>query len=97
MLKSAAKYREFEKQQLQSLIKEKVVELERFIFVLFTTTVYCQSVTVQFQTFSVNTDIGTCTCDLTANKCDVSCCCDPDCTLDDKQAFSCSSRGNQYT
>ncbi|CAF3397797.1 unnamed protein product [Rotaria sp. Silwood1] len=29
MLKSAAKYREFEKQQLQSLIKEKVVELER--------------------------------------------------------------------
>ncbi|CAF2418718.1 unnamed protein product [Rotaria sp. Silwood2] len=68
-----------------------------FIFVLFTTTVYCQSVTVQFQTFSVNTDIGTCTCDLTANKCDVSCCCDPDCTLDDKQAFSCSSRGNQYT
>ncbi|CAF1180887.1 unnamed protein product [Adineta steineri] len=29
MLKSAAKYREFEKQQLQSLIKEKMVELER--------------------------------------------------------------------
>ncbi|CAF2107508.1 unnamed protein product [Rotaria magnacalcarata] len=29
MLKSAAKYRDFEKQQLQSLIKEKMVELER--------------------------------------------------------------------
>jgi len=29
MLKSAAKYREFEKQQLQSLIKEKMVELDR--------------------------------------------------------------------
>ncbi|CAF0930747.1 unnamed protein product, partial [Rotaria sordida] len=29
MLKSSAKYREFEKQQLQSLIKEKLVELER--------------------------------------------------------------------
>ncbi|CAF4200274.1 unnamed protein product [Rotaria sp. Silwood2] len=75
----------------------KMCTLISFIFVLFTTTVYCQSVTVQFQTFSVNTDIGTCTCDLTANKCDVSCCCDPECTLDDKQAFSCSSRGNQYT
>ncbi|CAF2993925.1 unnamed protein product [Rotaria sp. Silwood2] len=29
MLKSAAKYREFEKQQLQSLIKEKMIELDR--------------------------------------------------------------------
>ncbi|CAF1309533.1 unnamed protein product [Didymodactylos carnosus] len=29
MLKSAAKYREFEKQQLQALIKEKMVELDR--------------------------------------------------------------------
>ncbi|CAF0747499.1 unnamed protein product [Rotaria sp. Silwood1] len=123
MLKSAAKYREFEKQQLQSLIKEKVVELERlraeyeslqktereqnekmeqlslkaFIFVLLTTKFYCQNVTVQFQTFPVNTDIGSCTCDLTASKCDVSCCCDLDCTSYDQQAFSCTSRDNKYT
>jgi len=31
MLKSAAKYREFEKQQLQSLIKEKMIELDRYV------------------------------------------------------------------
>ncbi len=31
MLKSAAKYREFEKQQLQSLIKEKMIELDRYL------------------------------------------------------------------
>ncbi|CAF3594574.1 unnamed protein product [Rotaria sordida] len=68
-----------------------------FIFVLLTTTVYCQNVTVQFQTFPVNTDIGSCPCDLTANQCDVSCCCDPDCSSDDILAFSCSSRDNQYT
>lgn len=30
MLKSATKYREFERQQIQSLIKEKMVELDRF-------------------------------------------------------------------
>ncbi|CAF1667297.1 unnamed protein product [Rotaria magnacalcarata] len=29
MLNSASKYREFEKQQLQSLIKEKIVEFDR--------------------------------------------------------------------
>lgn len=29
MLKSVAKYRDFEKQQIQSLIKEKMIELER--------------------------------------------------------------------
>ena len=34
MLKSAAKYREFEKQQVQSLIKEKMIELDRSV--LFT-------------------------------------------------------------
>ncbi len=32
MLKSAAKYREFEKQQLQSLIKEKMIELDRYVY-----------------------------------------------------------------
>ncbi len=31
MLKSASKYREFEKQQLQSLIKEKMIELDRYL------------------------------------------------------------------
>jgi hypothetical protein len=35
MLKSAAKYREFEKQQLQSLIKEKMIELDRYVQMLF--------------------------------------------------------------
>ncbi len=35
MLKSASKYREFEKQQLQSLIKEKVIELDRYLKRLF--------------------------------------------------------------
>ncbi|CAF3430845.1 unnamed protein product [Rotaria sp. Silwood1] len=68
-----------------------------FIFVLLTTKFYCQNVTVQFQTFPVNTDIGSCTCDLTASKCDVSCCCDLDCTSYDQQAFSCTSRDNKYT
>ncbi|CAF3921682.1 unnamed protein product [Rotaria magnacalcarata] len=125
MLKSAAKYRDFEKQQLQSLIKEKMVELERlrteyeslqktereqnekmeqlslkaFIFALLitTTTVYCQSVSVTFPTFPANTDLGPCTCDITANKCDASCCCDPDCSPGDQQAFLCSTKANQYT
>ena len=31
MLKSAGKYREFEKQQLQSVIREKVIEFERLV------------------------------------------------------------------
>jgi hypothetical protein len=31
MLKSAAKYREFEKQQVQALIKEKMIELDRSV------------------------------------------------------------------
>ncbi len=35
MLKSAAKYREFEKQQLQSLIREKIIELDRYIKIFF--------------------------------------------------------------
>ena len=32
--------------------------------------------------------IGQCPCDLTGNACDVNCCCDEDCTADDKLAFS---------
>ncbi|XP_030837337.1 tectonic-1 [Strongylocentrotus purpuratus] len=35
-----------------------------------------------------NTDIGTCICDLTGNRCDVNCCCDPDCSSADVATFS---------
>nr|XP_054757577.1 tectonic-1-like [Lytechinus pictus] len=35
-----------------------------------------------------NTDVGTCICDLTGNRCDVNCCCDPDCTAADTETFS---------
>jgi hypothetical protein len=35
MLKSAAKYREFEKQQIQSLLKEKMIELDRYFEIFF--------------------------------------------------------------
>jgi hypothetical protein len=35
MLKSAAKYREFEKQQTQSLLKEKMIELDRYFEIFF--------------------------------------------------------------
>ncbi|CAD7927036.1 unnamed protein product [Amoebophrya sp. A120] len=31
-------------------------------------------------TIVANADMGTCTCDITANKCDPYCCCDPDCS-----------------
>ncbi|XP_064635538.1 tectonic-1-like [Lineus longissimus] len=38
-------------------------------------------------------DIGPCTCDLTSAACDVNCCCDPDCTVDDRGAFKeCTNR-----
>ncbi|XP_066287972.1 tectonic-3-like [Branchiostoma lanceolatum] len=39
-------------------------------------------------TFPVNTNVGSCTCDLTQNACDVNCCCDTDCTTQDTQTFS---------
>ena len=29
-----------------------------------------------------------CTCDLTVNACDVNCCCDPDCSSADQDAFT---------
>jgi len=32
-------------------------------------------------------DIGQCICDVTYNKCDVNCCCDPDCTGEKKYYF----------
>ncbi|KAJ8048063.1 Tectonic-1 [Holothuria leucospilota] len=35
-----------------------------------------------------NTDLGPCICDLTANGCDVNCCCDEDCSDDDRATFS---------
>ncbi|XP_041367058.1 tectonic-3-like [Gigantopelta aegis] len=35
-----------------------------------------------------NTDIGPCPCDLTGLACDVHCCCDDDCTPEDKKSFS---------
>ncbi|CAH3172419.1 unnamed protein product [Porites lobata] len=37
--------------------------------------------------FSPSSSSG-CTCDLTGNGCDVNCCCDPDCTSADQQAFT---------
>lgn len=33
-------------------------------------------------------DIAPCPCDLTGNACDVNCCCDLDCTSDDREVFS---------
>ncbi|XP_035681133.1 tectonic-3-like [Branchiostoma floridae] len=39
-------------------------------------------------TFPVNTNVGSCTCDLTLNACDVNCCCDADCSSQDAQSFS---------
>ncbi|ESO97470.1 hypothetical protein LOTGIDRAFT_231625 [Lottia gigantea] len=35
-----------------------------------------------------NTDLAYCPCDLTGNSCDVNCCCDTDCSNDDRLAFS---------
>lgn len=36
----------------------------------------------------LNTDYGTCTCDLTLNHCDINCCCDAECSSNDKSLFS---------
>ena len=33
-------------------------------------------------------DIGECTCDLTKDGCDVNCCCDEECSADDRAVFS---------
>ena len=35
-----------------------------------------------------NTDLSECTCDRTGNKCDINCCCDPDCTVDHRVTFT---------
>lgn len=35
-----------------------------------------------------NNDIGPCTCDLMAVACDINCCCDTDCTSEDRLVFS---------
>ncbi|XP_038053758.1 mucin-5AC-like isoform X2 [Patiria miniata] len=37
------------------------------------------------------TEVSPCPCDLTTNRCDTNCCCDPLCTEDDILAFSCIS------
>ncbi|UJR32986.1 hypothetical protein I4U23_020448 [Adineta vaga] len=68
-----------------------------FFSLLLSTIIQSQDIAVNFPTFPINTDIGSCTCDLTASACDASCCCDPDCTTDDISVFGCSSRENQYT
>ena len=34
-------------------------------------------------------DFGNCNCDLTRTICDINCCCDSDCSSDDKNAFKC--------
>ncbi|KAI8783655.1 hypothetical protein BgiMline_023814 [Biomphalaria glabrata] len=44
--------------------------------------------TVPTTNIPLNTDIGKCPCDLTGNACDVNCCCDPECTENDKLVFS---------
>ncbi|CAF0790321.1 unnamed protein product [Adineta ricciae] len=67
------------------------------VLLLLFTIVKSQDVSVTFPTFPANTDIGSCTCDLTGNACDASCCCDPDCTSNDLLAFGCDSQENQYT
>ncbi|UJR14174.1 hypothetical protein I4U23_001169 [Adineta vaga] len=112
MLKSASKYREFEKQQLQSLIKEKMIELDRLrteyeslqktereqnekmeqlslksYMNLFVTSVILLLITVVQE--QINADIGRCACDLNKGTCDVSCCCDTDCSTNDLQAYRC--------
>lgn len=33
-------------------------------------------------------DLGDCICDATKGLCDLNCCCDPDCTSDDRNAFT---------
>jgi hypothetical protein len=38
--------------------------------------------------FTTTVDISPCPCDLTGNSCDVNCCCDLDCTSDDRNVFT---------
>ena len=37
---------------------------------------------------AVSTQLGNCLCDLTASQCDANCCCDPDCSVLEKDAFA---------
>ncbi|XP_025086459.1 tectonic-3-like [Pomacea canaliculata] len=57
-----------------------------------TTTTLATTTTISPQqqptAFDPNSLIGQCPCDLTGNSCDVNCCCDEDCTENDKLAFS---------
>ncbi|KAH3883147.1 hypothetical protein DPMN_007097, partial [Dreissena polymorpha] len=43
----------------------------------------------QARTVIGETVLGQCLCDLTGNKCDINCCCDDNCTPDDRKAFVC--------
>ena len=40
-----------------------------------------------FNTTEFEYDTFFCTCDLTKNSCDINCCCDQDCSADDKKVF----------
>ena len=40
-----------------------------------------------FNTTEYEYDKFMCTCDLTKNSCDINCCCDEECSIDDKKAF----------
>ena len=40
-----------------------------------------------FNTTKYEYDKFMCTCDLTKNSCDINCCCDEECSIDDKKAF----------
>ena len=74
---------------------------------LFTTIVQCQNVMINpintgksqniclVLFYTVFLDIGTCPCDLNNGSCDVSCCCDKDCSIEDIKAFNCGSKTNE--
>lgn len=41
-------------------------------------------------------DLGTCSCDLTKGTCDMSCCCDVDCSIDDQKTFQCDTQSTCF-
>ncbi|CAF1491043.1 unnamed protein product [Adineta ricciae] len=84
MLKSATKYREFEKQQLQSLIKEKMIELDRL------RTEYESLQKTEREQNEKMEQLS-----LKSGTCDVSCCCDIDCSASDLQVLNCYAQQNQ--
>ncbi|CAF2993908.1 unnamed protein product [Rotaria sp. Silwood2] len=60
--------------------------LINLLFLLFTQLVQCQNLAVN----SIDTNNGTCSCNLNNGSCDVSCCCDTDCSTEDIKAFNCN-------